>query len=176
MRIRPTAGAAALAVGATLALVSPAASAATPNPATPAGTARTATTPHVLNAATPKAAGPSAATPTILTVDRSGTLADDGTVTVTGTYRCARNASTGPVFVSASVVTGAVQSGIGAALAVCDGRTHTWTMNGRAIGLDVRPGRTRVQSTLMAITTHGGWLPLPEALATHGRQVTLAAA
>jgi Family of unknown function (DUF6299) len=117
----------------------------------------------------------SAVQPTnVLTVHRAGTVDEDGTVTFTGTYRCAPDASDGPVFVSSSIIRGNLQSGINGTMATCDGRTHTWTNRGQAWGISARPGQVRMRSTLMALTTKDGWLPLPEILASNGRQVTLA--
>lgn len=70
-----------------------------------------------------------------VTVDPKGRIAEDGTITLTGTYRCV--GSTGPAFVSSSVLqttsessnspsSATVIQGIGGTMAVCDGAEHRW--------------------------------------------------
>lgn len=65
-----------------------------------------------------------------MTVDPVGRIAADGTVTLSGAYRC--QSSSGPVFASSSVSQGVstTRYGIGGTRAVCDGALHrcpvTW--------------------------------------------------
>ncbi|MFE5401343.1 DUF6299 family protein [Streptomyces sp. NPDC056580] len=84
----------------------------------------------LLCAVAPPAAG--AAPSELLTVDATGRVAADGTITLTGTYRCA--GSSGPVFVGSSVTQGDpdVKYAIGGSDAVCDGVEHHWSNSGRA--------------------------------------------
>ncbi|MHC5903102.1 DUF6299 family protein [Streptomyces sp. S6] len=109
-----------------------------------------------------------------VTVDPVAHLAADGTVTLTGTYRCL--AADGPVFVSTSVAqgTGDLRHGIGGTTAICDGTDHTWTNTGRPSPSSLTPGETRVEATLMELAPEGG-LPLPRFHARENEQITLAA-
>ncbi|GAA4820881.1 DUF6299 family protein [Streptomyces ziwulingensis] len=118
------------------------------------------------------AAAPAApAAPAVLgtvTVDPTGRIAADGTVTLTGTYSCVPGA--GPVFVSSSVGqdNGSVRHGIGGTRAVCDGRQHLWANSGRpSSATRLRPGPADVEATLMELRPLGGGLPLPS---FHARQ------
>ncbi|MFJ3668818.1 DUF6299 family protein [Streptomyces sp. NPDC090106] len=105
-----------------------------------------------------------------VTVDPVGTVAEDGTVTLSGTYRCL--GSTGPVFVSSSVRqrSASVSHGIGGTRAVCDGAEHRWQNTGEAA--KVEPGEAAVEATLMELDPSGG-LPLPRFHARERQDVTL---
>ncbi|GAA5011220.1 DUF6299 family protein [Streptomyces siamensis] len=94
-----------------------------------------------------------------LTVDATGSVAADGTITLSGTYRCA--SSTGPVFVSSAVSQGdsEVQHGIGGTAAVCDGVQHRWTNSEKREPGTLVPGPAHVAATLMELSS--GPLPLP---------------
>ncbi|MEU5750554.1 MULTISPECIES: DUF6299 family protein [unclassified Streptomyces] len=107
-----------------------------------------------------------------VTVDPTGRIAADGSVTLSGTYRCA--AGTGPVFVSSSVSQGdpSVRYGIGGTRAVCDGLEHRWINTGTPSQDALEPGAARVEATLMELRTTG-ILPLPSFHARHGQDVTL---
>ncbi|GAA3784915.1 DUF6299 family protein [Streptomyces coacervatus] len=117
-----------------------------------------------------------------VTVDPTGHIAADGTVTLTGTYRC--TGATGVAFVSSSVSTnpnspnsaahGTVTTliqGIGGTVAECDGATHRWENTSRpspAIG----PGKVSVEVTVAELRFQG-ILPLPSIHADERHQVTL---
>jgi hypothetical protein len=117
-----------------------------------------------------------------VTVDPTGHIAADGTVTLTGTYRC--TGSTGEAFVSSSVTTHPDSSkssgihgsmsliqGIGGTVAVCDGATHRWENTSRpspAIG----PGKVGVEATVAELRFQG-ILPLPRIHADERHEVTL---
>ncbi|MET8974938.1 DUF6299 family protein [Streptomyces sp. NPDC004539] len=107
-----------------------------------------------------------------VTVDPVARLAADGTVTLSGTYRCLGGA--GPVFVSTSVAQGAgdLRHGIGGTTAVCDGADHTWTNTGRPSPSSLTPGGARVEATLMELAPEGG-LPLPRFHARETGEVLL---
>lgn len=109
-----------------------------------------------------------------VTVDPTGTLASDGTVTLSGTYRCSGNS--GPAYVSSSVAQGdtTVRHGIGGSSAVCDGAEHTWRNTGR-VGADaLEHGTAQVEATVMELRPSGG-LPLPHFHAARRQDVTLTA-
>ncbi|WP_329414592.1 DUF6299 family protein [Streptomyces sp. NBC_00704] len=107
-----------------------------------------------------------------VTVDPTGRLAADGTVTLSGTYRCAD--SSGPVFVSSSVgqSSDGARHGIGGTRAVCDGAEHSWQNTGKATPNDLAPGIAHVEATLMELRPDTG-LPLPRFHAVHQQDVTL---
>ncbi|MER6419685.1 DUF6299 family protein [Streptomyces sp. NPDC001137] len=113
-----------------------------------------------------------------VTVDPTGHVSADGTVTLSGTYRC--TGSTGAAFVSSSVSTTKTSAahgtstliqGIGGTIAVCDGVTHRWENTSRpspAIG----PGKVGVEATVAELHFEG-ILPLPRIHADERHEVTL---
>ncbi|MFK4070406.1 DUF6299 family protein [Streptomyces sp. NPDC029674] len=105
-----------------------------------------------------------------VTVDPTGTLAADGTITLSGTYRCVRGS--GPVFVSSSVSQAdpRVRHGIGGTLAVCDGAEHRWT-NSEVRKGTFTPGPANVEATVMELKGTG--LPLPRFHAVKRQNITL---
>ncbi|MFD5269479.1 DUF6299 family protein [Streptomyces sp. NPDC058335] len=115
-------------------------------------------------------AGPSES----VTVDPVGRVAADGTVTLSGTYRCTGNS--GPVFVSSSVgqKSSTTRHGIGGTRAVCDGAEHRWVNTGKPAPDPVEPGAARVEATVMELRPAGG-LPLPHFHAAAEQDVTLTA-
>ncbi|MFD4574387.1 DUF6299 family protein [Streptomyces sp. NPDC058417] len=116
-----------------------------------------------------------------ITVTSVGRLAADGTVTLSGTYRCA--GATGPVYVSSSLTQESaadtadgttLRHGIGGTRALCDGAVHPWVNTGRPAPASLAPGAARVEATLMELRQQGG-LPLPRFHATRAQDVTLTA-
>ncbi|MEU3524210.1 DUF6299 family protein [Streptomyces sp. NPDC038707] len=119
------------------------------------------------------ATGPAAAAPgEYITVDATGRIAADGTVTLSGTYRC--TGATGPAFVSSSVSQGdtARRQGIGGSAARCDGAEHRWQNSGKPYGQTLRPGAARVQATVVELRPSGIIL-VPVFHAEADRDVTL---
>ncbi|WP_060906191.1 DUF6299 family protein [Streptomyces scabiei] len=106
-----------------------------------------------------------------LTIDPIGSVAPDGTVTLSGTYRCL--GANGPVFVSSSLQQGdsRVRKGVGGSSAVCDGAEHTWTNTDRAEPGRYVPGPARVEATVTELS--GGGLPLPRFHAVRQQDITL---
>ncbi|MDX2523225.1 DUF6299 family protein [Streptomyces europaeiscabiei] len=106
-----------------------------------------------------------------LTIDRTGYVAPDGTLTLSGTYRCL--GAGGPVFVSSSLQQGdsRVRKGVGGSSAVCDGVDHTWTNTDRAEPGRYRPGPARVEATVTELS--GSGLPLPRFHAVRQQDITL---
>ncbi|MFF6778270.1 DUF6299 family protein [Streptomyces sp. NPDC012637] len=108
-----------------------------------------------------------------LSVAPHGTVAEDGTVTLSGSYRCVDDGA-GPVFVSSTLIQDDRSAGIGGTRAVCDGRVHEWTNSAVVKEPGYRPGEARVEATLMQLTAQGPMgLPLPGFLATEESAVTL---
>ncbi|MFF6948025.1 DUF6299 family protein [Streptomyces iakyrus] len=133
----------------------------------------TATGAALLLLAGPAPATASALAPTgSVTVDAVGRIAADGTVTLSGTYRCA--GSSGPVYVGSSVSQGAstTRYGIGGTRAVCDGAEHRWVNSGRTGSTALVAGAAHVQATVMELRSFGG-LPLPVFHAVQDQDVTL---
>ncbi|MEV0126283.1 DUF6299 family protein [Streptomyces sp. NPDC050703] len=106
-----------------------------------------------------------------VTVDPTGRVAPDGTVTLSGTYRC--TGGYGPVFVSTSMAQGDPETrySIGGTRAVCDGRTHTFSNTGRP-SFRFKQGTGTVTATVMELNLQSG-LPLPRFHAAQRQDVTL---
>ncbi|MFI2037149.1 MULTISPECIES: DUF6299 family protein [Streptomyces] len=106
-----------------------------------------------------------------VTIDPTGYVAPDGTLTLSGTYRCL--GSSGPVFVSSSLQQGdsRVRKGVGGSSAVCDGAEHAWTNTDRAEPGRYLPGPARVEATVTELS--GGGLPLPRFHAVRQQDITL---
>ncbi|MFC8509187.1 DUF6299 family protein [Streptomyces sp. NPDC057411] len=108
-----------------------------------------------------------------LTVDPRGTVAEDGTVSLSGTYRCTDDGA-GPVFVSSTLVQGTRSAGIGGTQAVCDGQEHPWTNSAVVKEPGYEQGEAHVRASLMQLTpTDPMGLPLPEFLLTKDQDITL---
>ncbi|MET8078107.1 DUF6299 family protein [Streptomyces sp. NPDC005303] len=119
------------------------------------------------------AAPPASAAPNeTVTVDPTGRVAEDGTVTLSGTYRC--TGASGPVFVSSSVsgLSSVVRHAIGGTRAVCDGVEHSWENTGKPSMETLEPGAAHVEATLMELSLEAG-LPLPRFHAAEQRDITL---
>ncbi|WP_413759337.1 DUF6299 family protein [Streptomyces sp. MMBL 11-3] len=131
-------------------------------------TAPSATVPSATALSQPSAPGDLAET---VTVDPIGRLASDGTVTLSGTYRC--TGGSGPVFVSSSLSQGdtGVRKGVGGTTAVCDGAEHEWTNTDRTDPGRFQPGAAKVEATVMELRSGG--LPLPMFHAAREQAVTL---
>ncbi|WP_017241597.1 DUF6299 family protein [Streptomyces sp. SS] len=107
-----------------------------------------------------------------LSIDGHGTVASDGTVSLSGTYRCIDD-SAGPVFVSATLVQGDHSAGIGGTQAVCDGRDHTWVNTSVVKEPAYQAGAAQVRAHLMQLTTGEMGLPTPAFLASENSGVEL---
>ncbi|CAM5339593.1 DUF6299 family protein [Streptomyces aurantiogriseus] len=109
-----------------------------------------------------------------VTVDPTGRIAADGTVTLSGTYRCLDGTS--PVFVSSTVAQNppTLWRGISGARAVCDGAEHRWVNTGHVASGALGPGSARVKTTLVELRAQG-ILPLPAVRVTQEQEITLVA-
>ncbi len=107
-----------------------------------------------------------------VTVDPTGRIAPDGTVTLSGTYRCLGNS--GATFVSSSVSQNdpSVRHGIGGTHAVCDGVEHAWENSGKPSSDALTPGTAQVEAIVMELSSGGG-LPLPRFHAVQRQDITL---
>ncbi|MGW3357502.1 DUF6299 family protein [Streptomyces bungoensis] len=123
------------------------------------------------------AAGPAAAGPSgkdTVTVDARGRVAEDGRITLSGTYRCTE--ADGPVFVSSSISRSdrRVTYGIGGTPAVCDGASHRWENSGTLSPNPFRAGKAHVEATVTELHAGGPLLLTPEVHAAKERDVQLA--
>ncbi|MFE7581033.1 DUF6299 family protein [Streptomyces gardneri] len=107
-----------------------------------------------------------------LSVHGYGTVADDSTVTLSGTYRCTDD-SEGPVYVSSTLRQGNRSAGIGGTRAVCDGHLREWVNTAVVKDPAYRPGAARVEATLVQLTADELGLPTPGFLATEESDVEL---
>ncbi|MFJ5711205.1 DUF6299 family protein [Streptomyces sp. NPDC093105] len=120
-----------------------------------------------------RTADPAARHANFLTVDSAGLLGADGSVTLSGTYRCLDD-SAGPVFVSSTLRQQDRSVGIGGTRAVCDGLLRTWTNTAVVKEPAYQPGEAGVEATLMQLTPQGDLgLPTPGFLAMEDARVTL---
>ncbi|UUU30308.1 DUF6299 family protein [Streptomyces sp. CA-210063] len=124
----------------------------------------------LLFSAAPSAGATSGSFETV-TIDPTGYVAPDGTLRLSGTYRCL--GGDGPVFVSSSLAQGdsRVRRGVGGTSAVCDGADHTWTNTDKAEPGRYRPGPARVEATVTELS--GSGLPLPRFHAVKQQDITL---
>ncbi|MER6168207.1 DUF6299 family protein [Streptomyces violaceorubidus] len=109
-----------------------------------------------------------------VTVDPTGRIAADGSITLSGTYRC--TGGTGPVYVSSTVSQSdpSARYGVGGTRAVCDGLEHRWVNTGTPDTVVLKPGAAHVEATLMELRPMG-IVPLPSFHARQGQDVTLTA-
>ncbi|MFD7907399.1 DUF6299 family protein [Kitasatospora sp. NPDC059722] len=107
-----------------------------------------------------------------------GTLADDGTVTLTGGYRCADHPGK-VVLIGSNVIQDGHPESIGGFRAQCDGTERTWTNTGRPMtdgrrpGPLLRTGPVTVKATMLTMGPNG--MPLPQTVATAETPIELLA-
>ncbi|MEU7134725.1 DUF6299 family protein [Streptomyces sp. NPDC046261] len=126
-------------------------------------------------------AGATAAPPppprNILAIDPVAHIAPDGTITMTGSYRCTLlpGDPTGTVLVATNLMQGGRVTGIGGSAAVCDGNPHRWRNSARPYRAEYRPGPARADGTLMQFRKNKNGILLPRFLAVaKKRDITLA--
>ncbi|MFD8807223.1 DUF6299 family protein [Streptomyces sp. NPDC059597] len=107
-----------------------------------------------------------------VTVDPVAAIDEDGTVTLSGTYRCL--SATGSAFVSSSIDQddSRVRYGIGGTRATCDGALHHWTNSGQVPDDALRAGPAHVEATVTELHP-AGIAFLPVFHATGERDVTV---
>jgi hypothetical protein len=105
----------------------------------------------------------------VVTITPTGIIAPDGTVTLSGSYRCL---DSNAAFVSSNLRSGSTQLGIGGTHAVCDGQWHGWLNQGRPAYVSVQPGVVHVGAALMELT-FSGLVPMPSVLASGERDIML---
>ncbi|MET7617745.1 DUF6299 family protein [Streptomyces sp. NPDC005408] len=108
--------------------------------------------------------------PDTVALDPSGQVSADGTVTLTGTYRC--SSRSGPVFVGSKVIQGATKADVGGTIATCDGQDHTWLNTARTSG-GFTAAAAQGEATLLQLNSSGGLIPIPVILSADQRELTL---
>lgn len=118
----------------------------------------------------PASAAPAAPSESV-TVDEEGRMAD-GSITLSGTYRC--TAAEGPVFVSSAVgrPSEILHHSVGGTRAECDGEVHRWANTGSVPPGTLKAGKAHVEATLMEMRPSGIVL-LPIVHAVEHRNITL---
>ncbi|MCM2390702.1 DUF6299 family protein [Streptomyces albipurpureus] len=106
-----------------------------------------------------------------VTIDRIGQIAEDGAITLTGTYRCS-SPRLGPVLIGSKAVQGDARASLDGIVANCDGQQRTWRATGQASGT-FRPGAARGEATLIQLDLSHGLVPFPTVLTAGDTQLTL---
>ncbi|MER7762451.1 DUF6299 family protein [Streptomyces sp. NPDC097619] len=110
-----------------------------------------------------------------ISVRDRATISYDGTLTLSGGYRCDAPSPARRVFVTSSLVQDGKRVGFGGTEAVCDGQWHEWRGSGqvdRFLRMGFHDGPARVDARLVTLEEEGG-LPSPRALAGHEQPVHL---
>jgi hypothetical protein len=104
----------------------------------------------------------------------NGVITQDGTVALSGTYRCSPEWADQTV-VNSALVTGSSSSSVGdSAPAVCDGREHSWSNQGRPY-LGASSGPATVEVSLVHLHwTSSSFVPEIQTVADQRQDVTLA--
>ncbi|GAA2252150.1 DUF6299 family protein [Streptomyces amakusaensis] len=109
--------------------------------------------------------------PDTITIAPRGQIAKDGTLVLSGTYRCSSLRS-GPVLIGSNATQGEARAEIDGALATCDDQVHTWReTTDPAVGF--APGKARGTAALIHLDASRSFVPLPVILNTDDREVTL---
>jgi hypothetical protein len=111
----------------------------------------------------------------MITVDPTGYIASNGTVTLSGTYRCSDDASPAVVYVGSHLEQDGNEAGIGGTVAECDGNEHRWSNHDQPFRDAFKPGSAKVQGTLLTFSLDFG-IPLPRFLSVEDQRITLAPA
>lgn len=113
-----------------------------------------------------------------VTVAPTGDIAKDGTVTLSGTYRCDSEAASGTAsgtVLNASITNGSGSSSVGSSQpATCDGEEHSWTATGRPYQ-SVAAGPVQVEASLIHLSWQGSLIPQTDVLADQPQTSTLVA-
>ncbi|MGG8405311.1 DUF6299 family protein [Streptomyces sp. 12297] len=110
-----------------------------------------------------------------ISVQKEAHISPDGTLTLSGTYRCTEPSPSRTVFVSSSLVQDGKRLGFGGTEARCDGQVHEWRSSGPVDGLmrlGFHDGPAAVDARLMTLESEGG-LPSPRPLAGREEPVLL---
>lgn len=119
---------------------------------------------------TPGSAGAQFA-PDAVTIDRTGLIAPDGTLTLSGTYRC--SSRLGPAYIGSEVSRGNAQSSVGGTAATCDGKEHTWRNTSRGAAGRFVAGPAVGEAVLFVLDLSNGLVPIPVVLGSDEHELSL---
>ncbi|MCB5166361.1 DUF6299 family protein [Streptomyces bambusae] len=108
-------------------------------------------------------------------VDPHARISPDGTLTLSGAYRCTDPSPSRTVFLSSSLKQDGQQLGFNSPEVVCDGAEHPWQTSGPADGLGLvrfHEGEATVSARLLTLEDEGG-LPSPRTLVDHEEPVEI---
>ncbi|MBT2452639.1 hypothetical protein J7F03_37485 [Streptomyces sp. ISL-43] len=86
-------------------------------------------------------------------------IAEDGAVTLSGTYHCEQASPMGAMQIKATVVQDGTHLSIGAEEVVCDGTERRWVAHAPGFLAGVHPGRATVTGELQEIHLSGNLMP-----------------
>jgi len=110
-----------------------------------------------------------------VTVSRVGYVSSNGTVALSGTYRCLRDGAAIPrADILVTLTQGQVRFGLGGGPALCDGLIHSWAVQ-ESPGVNFVPGPALVESSLLRFDAGQQLVPLPRTAAVGERAITLEA-
>ncbi|MCX5377861.1 DUF6299 family protein [Streptomyces sp. NBC_00091] len=89
-----------------------------------------------------------------ISVQSEAHIAEDGGITLSGTYHCEAASLGGAVQIKATVIQDGSQLSIGAGEVVCDGAEHEWVAHSPITG-SVHPGRATAVASLQEIHLQG---------------------
>ncbi|MGW7692016.1 DUF6299 family protein [Streptomyces asiaticus] len=108
-----------------------------------------------------------------LTIDRTGDVTADGSVTLYGSYRCVREGMEYPrASVLVTLTQGRERHGLGGYDAICDGQRHRWLIDAVDVGR-YEPGPADAEVTLLRFDAGGSFVPMPRNTAGVERRVRL---
>ncbi|MER6914443.1 DUF6299 family protein [Streptomyces sp. NPDC000594] len=109
--------------------------------------------------------------PDTITIAPAAQLSPDGTLTLSGTYRCSSLRS-GPVLIGAKAVQHDTRATIDGARAICDDRVHTWRERAEGEGT-FRAGAAHGEAVLIHLDSSQSFVPLPVILNADDRNLTV---
>ncbi|MEU9083133.1 DUF6299 family protein [Streptomyces sp. NPDC048357] len=82
-------------------------------------------------------------------------LAQDGSVTLSGSYHCEQASPVGAMQIKATLVQDGIRLSLGADEVVCDGKERTWVAHAPASFVHVQPGHARVTGEIQEVRLSG---------------------
>ncbi|MEV8532808.1 DUF6299 family protein [Streptomyces sp. NPDC051211] len=109
-----------------------------------------------------------------ISVQPYGHISENGTVTLSGTYRCTTPSPSGAVQISATIVQDGTRLGFGGEEAVCDGEQRKWSATGSLrMTPNIHPGGAGAEVRLQSVRPSGGLIPHVSYVAEEHRDVEL---
>ncbi|GLF97064.1 DUF6299 family protein [Streptomyces yaizuensis] len=108
--------------------------------------------------------------PDTISIAPAAGIAADGSLTLSGTYRCFRHS--GAVLIGAKALQRDARAEFDGDMAVCDGRAHNWSGTAPATGT-FETGAARGEAVLIHLDSSQGFVPLPVIVDTHTADLEL---